>query len=487
MKYLFLITFLFTTALRAEVYSMRDCMLLPITDNAGSSLGFNVFEEVEKYLKTAGWCDYKSSSEVISIFSKYRDQLDSYLDDPSVIKTVADRLRVGSLIRIKLKYEVDKIDVNLEVYGEDGKEVYFSEKAVLNKVDVYSIKSRVESWLEIYEASIPYDGKVLGVLGDQITFDFNKTKRVGVGQEFKIVRLKGRKKHPLLKKIVEWDAQPVGHGKIFNVSRTQAIGNIKVYTSENQVVVGDWVRLEKYHPKIPPSTFNDDKYSEQKFGKLGELALSFSLNSHTATTSTAGGSKKMGGYILGINAETEIYITRNYFAQAEFSKRVGSLDKESGSPSSSSTNQDMTTLKLVGGYKYLPMGFFYGPQINFYGGFVSYSYKLDESASDGHGQNSFSGLLFGVGGSVPIEKGIRAFASGEVIPFGDFSDDDNIFGSTKSTSSMVFEVGGTYLWAPGLTIIGSFEVTNNSGKFKGNNSEVGYSNSAFKIGGLFSF
>ena len=123
-----------------------------------------------------------------------------------------------------------------------------------------------------------------------------------------------------------------------------------------------------------------------------------------ATTSTAGGSKKMGGYILGINAETEIYITRNYFAQAEFSKRVGSLDKESGSPSSSSTNQDMTTLKLVGGYKYLPMGFFYGPQINFYGGFVSYSYKLDESASDGHGQNSFSGLLFGVGGSVPIEK-----------------------------------------------------------------------------------
>lgn len=487
MKYLLFLLFFLSIQVKAETYSMRDCMLLPITDNAGSSLGFNVFEELEKYLKNTGWCDYKSSSDVINIFSKYRDQLDTYLDDPAVIKTVSDRLRVGSLIKVKLKYEVDKIEVKLDVIGEEGQEIYLSEEAVLSKVDVYTISETVKNWLEQYEANIPYDGKVLGVLGDQVTFNFDKTKRVGVGQEFKIVRLKGRKRHPLLKKIVEWDAVPIGHGKIFNVSRSQSIGNIKVYTSENQVRVGDWVRLEKYNPKVPQTAFQEDKYKQQSFGKLGEVALSLSLNSHTATTSASSGSNKMGGYMFGIHAEGEVYITRNYFAQAEFSKRVGSLDKESGSPNSSSVNQDMTTLKLVGGYKYLPMGFFYGPQVNFYGGFVQYSYKLDESANDGFGQNSFSGILLGIGGSVPIQKGIRAFASGEIVPFSDFEDDDNIFGSTKSLSSMVFEVGGTYLWSPGMTIIGSFEVINNSGKFKGNNSEVGYSNSSFKIGGLFSF
>ena len=48
------------------------------------------------------------------------------------------------------------------------------EKTILNKVDPYDINTALVSWLELYEVSIPYDGKVLGVLGDQLTFTFPK-------------------------------------------------------------------------------------------------------------------------------------------------------------------------------------------------------------------------------------------------------------------------------------------------------------------------
>ncbi len=487
MKYLAIILLIFSTVCHADTYSMRDCMLLPITDNAGSSFGFKVYEEIEKYLKEKRWCEYKSSSEVISIFSRYRDQLDAYLDDPNVIKTVADRLKVGTIIKVKLKYEVDKIEVTLEIFGENGSDIYFSEKMVVDKIELYPVKSAVENWLDIYETNIPYDGKILGILGDQVTVSIPRNKRVAITQDFKVRKFIRKKKHPLLKKVVEFEALPVAQGKIINLSRGQAIGSVKLFTAETQVRVGDWVILGDYNPERAPKDNDYSKFNEASFGQLGELQFGFLLSGHTATTDSANGNNKMNGYLYGIHAQSEIWVTRNYFALLEFSKKFGELDKRSGSPESNSIGQDMTTLKLGFGYKYLPMGYFYGPQINFYSGYVNYSYKLDQSAVDAFGANEFNGIMLGVSGNIPVQKGIRVFGRGEIIPFGDFEDTDNIFGSNKSISSMLFEIGASYQWSPSLKILASFEVSNNSAKFSGDNSEVSYANTGLKMGGAFNF
>lgn len=472
----------------AEDYSMRRCMLLPIYDSAGDSFGFKVYEEVEKYLKSKGWCDYNSSAEVISIFSKYRERLDDYLEDPKVLQTVSNRLKVGTLIRVKLKYEVDKIEVELSVVGENGEDIYFQEKTILNKVELYQVRNTIINWLEIYETSIPYDGKVLGVLGDQITFSFPKSKRVGVGQEFKVKKFIQKKKHPLLKRIVEWDSLPVGQGKVFNVSRGQGLGMIKVYTSQTKVNPGDWVRLEKYDPRKVGDDKDFSKYQEHSFGKLGEVSLSFDIANHTTTSSAASGNNKINGLIYGVSTKLELWVTRSYFILGEFSKRIGELSTTSGDPQNDSHGQDVTALKLLGGFKYLPMGYFYGPQVNIYGGWGSHSYQVDESGVDGFGANSISGLVIGAGGSIPLKKGIRVFGSGEIIPLlSEFEDEDNIYGSNKSISSMVIEVGGTYQWNPSMRLRGAFEIKRNSAKFSGSNSEISYNDTAFETGVVFNF
>ena len=48
-----------------DLFSMRDCMLLPITDSAGNALGFKVYEELEEHLKDQKWCNYKSSAGLL--------------------------------------------------------------------------------------------------------------------------------------------------------------------------------------------------------------------------------------------------------------------------------------------------------------------------------------------------------------------------------------------------------------------------------------
>lgn len=482
-----LILLLSFTGAYAESFSMRSCMLLPITDTAGNSLGYKVFEGLEEDLKERGWCEYKPSSEVIGIFSKYRERLPEYLKDENVLKTVADRLKVGTIIRVNLEYEIDKVQVELDIIGENGSDIYMSEKTILNEIRPELILTTVNNWLELYESTIPYDGKVLGVLGDQITFSIPASKRVIIGQDLSIKRLVGKKQHPLLKKIVEWDSNLLAKAKAFNVSKGQGLATIKVYTSSKKVMTGDWVRFEA---QTQESALTDERVrelEEDSFGKLGELTLAIGFTSQNLSTNSDNGSLRYGGLLYGIHAEVEAWITRNYFAIGEFSRNLGTLDNDAGDPDLSTSGQNSGTFKVGAGYKYLPLGFFYGPQVNLYGGWVNYSYEMDKSRDDGLGTNSFTGIFVGAGGSIPVKRELRIFGSGEIIPFGEFDDESNIYGSQKSVSSLNLKIGLHYFYKPNIKLLTMFNAVNNSARTGGGNSEVTYRDTALKFGGVFSF
>ncbi len=472
----------------AQNYSMRRCMVLPITDSAGNSLGYKIYEELEAYLKDAAWCKYVPSSNMLGVFSKYRERLKEHLQNSKVVNTVATRLKTGTNIRVDLKYDINSVEVKLEVLGQSGDDVYFSEKTTLEKINAEVVLQTLKSWLDLYETSIPYDGNVLGVLGEQVTFTIPKNKRYGIGQEFRIKRYVRKKKHKLLKTIVEWDTILLAKGKIFNISHNQALGVIKVYTTKRKIAAGDWVKLEPLSNKkilLDNKSFGEIK--ESSYGKLGQISIGFDIASMSAGSSPSGGSVKVGGFAYGIAADVETWLTRNYFVLAEYSKNVGNLSKVSGSPNLETASITSGMFKIGGGYKYLPMGFFYGPQVNIYGGWANYSYEIEESAADGFGSNAISGIFVGVGGNMPLKKRIRVFGSGEIIPFSSFSDDDNTFDSVKSTGSMAFKVGGSYEYSPAMSLKGSFEVLNNSAKFSGTNTSLSYRSTSIKLGAIFVF
>lgn len=396
-------------------------------------------------------------------------------------------MKVGTIIKVKLKLEVDKVHLSLIILGENGSDIYFSEKTIVNKIDPYDINTALVSWLDLYEVNIPYHGKTLGVLGDQITFTFPKNKKVSIGQEFVLKRFKNKNKHPLLKKIVEWNTETIGKGKVFNISRGQALGVIKIYNNDKKAITGDWIKLEKFDPKSNYSDKNFSKFEDHKYGKLGDVNISFLLGSHTVTTKASTGRNKLSGLLYGLKIEGETWITRNYFVSGEFSKKIGSVEKSSGSPSSDSSSQGPSTLKILGGFKYLPMGYFYGPQVNFYGGWGKYSYSLDESSTDGFGENDISGIILGVGGNIPLKKGLRLYASGEIMPFADFNDEDNVFGGSKSISSTALDIGVIYYWSPAMKLTAGIDIISNAMRFSGANSELKYSETNFNAGAQFSF
>lgn len=486
MKYFLLLILLIPLETFAQS-SMRRCALLPVTDSVGGAIGFKVFEQIEEDLKKSNWCTYVSNSSLIGVFSKYRENLPQYLKQKEVLRTVAEKLKVGSLIRIALTNEIRGVEVQLEVHGEDGEDLYFSEKALLDSDDIDLISQTARNWLDMYSKMIPYDAKLNGILGDQVTLDVGKGYPIQVGQTFVIKRLTNKKKHPLLNKIVDWDTEVLAEGKVFNISDNQALGMVKVYKTGKKLAVGDWVRLEEFRPEAAVTEGFDDEKKEEP-GKLGILSFALTGSSSSVDTSTPTGSKRVAGNLFGFDFRGEGWITRQYFAALEVARSIGKMKGTSGSPEKDPVNTSFGEFKLTGGYKYLPIGFFYGPQIDIYGGYANYVFDLDYSANDGFGKGNISGLLLGVGANVPVNREYRFIVRADFIPFPQFEDSDSIFGSASSASALDLEIGLKYQYTTRMTLDGSIETFAGKAKFSGDYKEISYhDNLKLKLGASFNF
>jgi hypothetical protein len=473
------------TSFAESGYSMRRCTLLPISDGINGALGLKVFESIEKYLLENTWCQYQSNSDLLGVFSRYRENLYQHLRTPEVVRTVADKLQAGSIVRVNLKKEIGNLEVSLEVIGGNGEDILFFEKRLLEKDDLDIAFSTVRNWLEIYGRTIPYDGRVMGVLGDQITIDIGRGYQMKMGQDLTIKRLNNIKKHPLFKKVVEWDVTTLASGKVFSISDNQALGIIKVYKTNAKIQNGDWVKLEAVKED---NALDDIKYAETKdsFGKLGIASLYLTLGTSSLAVSEQG-SRRMNGLLAGFEASMEAWITRNWFGVLEIDRSLGSLSKSSGSFDNSKTSYQRGSFKFGGGYKYLPLGFFYGPQVDFTVSYLTNVYRADFNEADAVGEFSTQGLALGVSTNFPVGRLYRGIIGAEFMPFPGFTDEDGAYGSEKSTSWLQLVFGAKYQYSQTVTLDCLFQMTSMKSSFNGDVKSVSAQDNVLKIGASHNF
>jgi hypothetical protein len=485
-KIITIILTIFCTSLFSEVYSFRQCTLLPITDSVGGAIGFKVFSKIEENLKENKWCTYHSNSNLLSTFAKYRENLPTYLKNPEVIKTVAEKLKSGSIIKISMTKEINTIEIELEVLGQNGEDLLFSEKTVLQKDDMDLITSQLTSWLEIYSKIIPYDGIVTGILGDQITIDSGKNYSIKPGQEFVVKRVTSSKTHPLLKKIVEWNTNPIGTGKIFSVSEMQALGQVQVYIEQGKnIKIGDWIRLEAL--KSTKLTEDEEREgNEFSFGKLGVASAYFTLSA-TSYSASATTNNRMAGNLLGVDLRAEAWLTRNYFGLFQIAKNLGSVKKASGNPSESRLDASNTSFKFGGGYKFLPLGFFYGPQIDGYLAYSKQTFGIQSASADGYGEVAMKGLVLGLAANLPLNRTYRIQSRAEFMPMASFDDVETTYGSINSENWLQIEFGVKKQQTNNLTLDALIEMTSANATFEGDISSFSYKDTQLKMGASFNY
>ncbi len=466
--------------------SMRHCMLLPVTDGADNQIGFKVFEDIESYIKDGDWCTYKSNSELINILGQYSKNLDSHLNNKDVLKVVADKTKAGTLIRITLALGSGTTDVRVEVIGENGEDKYFKEQTQLKSVDPTVIAQTVRNWLDVYEKTIPYNGRIKGVLGDQFTIDIGKKSSIYNGSEITIERPTGKRQHPLLKEIIDYQTEKIAEARVFDVSDTQAQAKVISYEGNKKLKIEDWVKVRSTETrKVVEQVAYGDK-ADNEFGKLGSIGIFLTVGSGSVSQ-TGSTERKMDGMMIGGDIEAELWATRNWWAGLDFGKKFGSYKKDTGNFSSDSNSTDNTAIRVKAGYKYLPLGFFYGPQIDIYGGFARYTYGMSTNATDRFTEFTFSGLLLGARGSLPIVEQIRAYLLIDFLVTSSYKEKVKIFGEDDSSSNYRLEIGGQYAWATNITLSGGIQILSNKASFNGVTKEEQFKDTSAKLGAIFTF
>jgi hypothetical protein len=467
---------------------IRKCLLLPIQDSVQGAIGFKVFENVERYLKESDWCYYKYNSEIIDILKNYKENLPMHLSNPDVLKVISEKTDCGSLIKVELQHQPKGLDVILSVFGENGADLYYREKAMLNSDDVVVISQTVTSWLEKYNKIIPYSGVVVGVLGDQFTINVGKYGGMTPASTLEVVRPIRKRKHPLLKEVVDWEVESIATASTYHVAENQSHAKVISYFSEKKIQIDDWVVKKKEKIEDQKAIENyQESHEEYSFGKLGVVGIYGSVGKFSETVNVSSSSqKKIGGTAFGALIRTELWATRNYWMGLELGKKFSSLSPESGSFSNSSFSLNQSNFKLKLGYKYLPMGFFYGPQIDFYTGYASTTYGLDNQAADGIVETKLKGMLFGSRGSVPIKKLLRAHIDLGFVLSPSYSEEATVFGSDESTSAWNFEMGGSYSYTPTMNFEAFFSYHNGKASFSGGR-KVSFKDSALNAGMSFNY
>ncbi|MCB9060562.1 MAG: hypothetical protein H6622_03460 [Halobacteriovoraceae bacterium] len=479
--------FLGITNLYADSLSMRRCMLLPVDDSLKDSISFKVYEEVEMYLKESNWCYFRSNSGILNILDKYKSNLNTHLKNPKILNLLAKKMGVGSLIKISMTPEVKGVELLLEIIGEDGEDKYFIKKSLIDSPTAQLLAQNVKKWLEEYEKVIPYNARIIGVIGDQFTIDMGKDIGILPGDEVIIKRPVKKKKHPLLKEIVDWETRKIGQGKIFHSDRTQSHGKVYEYSSNSSLQNFDWIELIKKR-EVNQKFIESPEDDEYKFGRVGTVSALLDLGSGSVTTTTSGSTAaKLGGFSYGIDLKSQLWITRNIFLGLDYNTKISTYSLKSGNATNQESDISTGQVKMKFGYKYLPLGFFYGPQVDIILGYGRYSYGLDDVA-DSIVSCTFSGLLMGVGASLPINNYFKAFLNIDFMFNPGYTEDITLYGEADSATNFNIELGGSFKFSQNIWIDGVIGANNSKAKFVSpSERSISYQDSSFKLGATFSF
>jgi hypothetical protein len=487
-KLLIFFLFLFSTiAFSSEQMSQRRCLLLPVHDEIGGAVAFKVFSEVENYLKEADWCYYRSNSEILNILNSYKKNLESHLENPDVLELLAQKTYAGSLIKVEIINDINgAIKIQQKIIGGNGRDILFTSSIKINKADPELIARTVINSLNEYEKAIPYAALVTGVVGNSISIDMGKQLGMIEGQKIIIKRPIAKKQHPFLKQIVDWEVKKVGEATVAASNPTQAQANMLTLEKGDTPKIGDWVTFQS-SSSVEINNSEEEIIGQIQPATLGEIIVSGHFGQASATSTNQGTLKKMGGITLGAAVEGEVWITRNYYANIEILKSIGSLSKKEGTLATDSNTQDIGLFNLRVGYKYLPMGFFYGPQVNLAVGYGTITQGMDAQTADGFLESSYGGLTLNVGGSLPFKSLYRVYAGMDMWLSPSHEDTPNFYPEAESTSAYIFYGGVNYKLRENMKLDSRLRVINTSAKFTSPEREVKATSTLIQVGVAFAF
>ncbi|TDJ07938.1 MAG: hypothetical protein E2O68_02925 [Deltaproteobacteria bacterium] len=436
-------------------------------------MGYKLFLEVEKFLKNQNWCRYKSNSDILNILNRYQDNLEEHLNNAGVLALIAQKTKAGSLVKLTIRNSGNATLLSMSVVGENGSDILFKEEKEITSDTENAISITAIEWLNAYSKTIPYDGRVIKAVADQITINVGERYGMALGQYLKIYRPIGKKKHPLLEEIINWEKREYGKAEIIEVRAQESVAEMREFLSSEAPMIDDWALMEGKAKE----TIKAPLAKKEQRARYGYISLAFDIGSGSQTTDIYNFQNQFDGIMYGARLKGEVWFTENWWAGVDLAGRVGNL--ESNNAYILEDNETRGYFKIKGGYRFLPTGFFSGPQIDLFVGWGAYFYQPEYVEFYGPIDANFWGVLLGVKGTIPIGKYFR----GSILV-------DFLISTAKDKKGgpgYFLELMFNYLFRPYLTFDASISGWGNSWDDIAPNTDIRYKDFSLLLGATYYF
>lgn len=457
-----------------RVYQLETVGWLKSSDNLDDIFSEFLDQEYAKYFEGQSRFVVKKITGINEILQKAEAPYSTLIEKPEILKKIAQKYRIESLIRTRVYKEAESYRFVLEwVYAPKGDvlsefEFRFVDPGKEAGLKGSELPNAIQNALDQLISKLPFIAQVTGVEGDIITVNLGRNQNVHRREIFAIYTLQGVKRHPKLNTIEEWRWQSVGRAQVDQVEDSLSFAKIIDLEPGQKIIRLQKVKEVLPAPPEPKKTIEEKE--EKDIPRLGWVAGNLGLAFYSREVGTGTASSGRGGSGLGQSLDVEglLWINSRWLTQLSIG---GALLKYS--PVDLATNTDTGTsysgtgsqIRIATGYALFPAKTIFDTIGWVHMGYRSTSYTLPSLSTDFTGSSSFGSLFLGVGGEVPF-KDILTIQLG--LDLGLLKSASNVFpvyGDPASSTDLMFQFGAAYHLNDRLNVRLMFKLSSQSMDF----------------------
>jgi len=462
--------------LAKEIKDVHYTTLLPLITNLSSKDEKFLEERIVKQLLNHKDFQYKSHDGFYQIIKKQGKKLKTALHSDEVLRTVAEKLSVGSMIRVEVNEFLLGYEVTLDIFSKEAKLLY-SRKKRINQKSVELLSSVVNFWIQGYTKETPFDATIVEVQGETLLIDYpGKNEELFPNKQFVVIRqiIDPLETDDTKKEVFK----EIAYGVVIEINEEYFIGKI-LETKENlRILASDFVQFKIFDEEIAAKN-PDYKYRRHDLGNYRENGK-FSL---FGTLMKVQGDDNAANF-TGALFNADFFLPSNMLLLFEFARKIGqtSGEKTSDSKAAGSSLND-TSYKALLGYSITPKTLKYLSYVDVYGGWSVDQNYLSGLGILGVGDVSFEGPVVGVRMEHPFYPNLSGLTGFEYNIQPQFKEKKTSLGEAESTTGYMLQLGMRYRFhKSGICIEGQFRRKSNTADIKDSDMELNITSNQVMIG-----
>ena len=436
-----------------RVYQLESLAWLKSSDNLDDIFSEFLDQQYTKYFETQSRFMVKKLGGLNDLLTQGKVPYSTLITKPEIIKKIAQKFRVESLIRTHVYKEAESYRFVLEwVYAPKGDvlsqfEFRFVDPGKEDGLRGSELPVAIQNALDQLISKLPFIAQVTGVEGDNITVNLGRNQNVHRKEILTIYTLQSLKRHPKLSTIEEWRWQPVARAQVEQVEDSLSFAKV-IDTEPGQKVI----RLQKIKeilPAPPEPVKVVDKADNKDLPRLGWVAGNLGLDFYSREVGTGAANSGRGGSGMSeaLEIESLLWLNSRWLTQASLGAsliKYKATDLSTGSETGLTYTGTSTQFRLAAGYALLPAKTIFDTIGWVHAGYKSTSYNLASLATDFTGSSSFGSFFIGLGGEIPFKEKYTVQLG---LDLGLLKSAKNVFpdyGDPASSTDLMFELGAAY-------------------------------------------